>query len=409
MRFTVASMGWSRYMKDAAAKRDAIEDMANSEIDVSEIEILLDENPDALFSLTTDEINALLDSDPAYMEWSESTEPTQAEMDAYADAMDMQGLTESIPFHYDELMDDGEFRIVRESENKRISIQIPPKTLEMVKEYLDGSKILHNRNEAIDYLLLKGLVLTAKEAETEKPLAVLTIYKPPITETDFFSEKIPTDNPLKPTEIAKVETPQIAKLLFGMPIGKAYLKPFCSMIPAEIMRKLDTDAETANRIALTIEYAKRVACSHADRKTVGSPSDVADYLMPLMRHLNKEIVLVLAIDTKGGIHETMQIAESDAELVYKDADIINTGRIFEGTLNASVFHPREILKFAIDANANSIVLAHNHPSGDPQPSQEDIRATKQLMEAANYVGIKVLDHVVIGDGIFYSMKEEGAI
>ena len=84
-------------------------------------------------------------------------------------------------------------------------------------------------------------------------------------------------------------------------------------------------------------------------------------------------------------------------------------KVFEGTLNASVFHPREIFRFAIEQAANSIILCHNHPSGDPQPSQDDIRATKQLIEAGNQIGIKVLDHIIIGDGIFVSLKEENFI
>ena len=90
--------------------------------------------------------------------------------------------------------------------------------------------------------------------------------------------------------------------------------------------------------------------------------------------------------------------------------VIAEATIFEGTLNASVFHPREIFRFAIEEAANSVVTRiHNHPSGDPQPSQEDIRATKQLIEAGNAIGIKVLDHIIIGDGIFVSLKEENFI
>ena len=99
--------------------------------------------------------------------------------------------------------------------------------------------------------------------------------------------------------------------------------------------------------------------------------------------------------------------------IREDSDethaIMGDEAIFTGTLNASVFHPREIFKYAIENDANSIVLAHNHPSGDPSPSQEDIRATKQLIEAGNQIGIKVLDHIIIGDGIFQSLKEENFI
>ncbi|MYI34842.1 MAG: hypothetical protein F4118_00195, partial [Acidimicrobiaceae bacterium] len=145
----------------------------------------------------------------------------------------------------------------------------------------------------------------------------------------------------------------------------------------------------------------------AEKDKITSPSDVADLMMSKMRYLQKEIVVVLALDTKGGITSTGKAGEIASDLKW--GRMLNETTIFEGTLNASVFHPREIFRFAIEESANSIVLCHNHPSGDPQPSQEDIRATKQLIEAGNQIGIKVLDHIVIGDGIFVSLKEEGFI
>ncbi len=165
----------------------------------------------------------------------------------------------------------------------------------------------------------------------------------------------------------------------------------------------------AAQIVAAFELGKRLARFHADRDKITSPSDVADLMMSKMRYLQKEIVCVLCLDTKGGV--TTKGLSGDAEAL----ETITWGKrlgettVFEGTLNASVFHPREIFRFAIEESANSIVLAHNHPSGDPQPSQEDIRATKQLIEAGNQIGIKVLDHIVIGDGIFVSLKEEGFI
>ena len=163
----------------------------------------------------------------------------------------------------------------------------------------------------------------------------------------------------------------------------------------------------AEKIAAALELGKRLARSHAEKDKITSPSDVADLMMSKLRYLQKEIVVVLCLDTKGGITTQGKMGVG--------ADALNWGKliaektIFEGTLNASVFHPREIFKFAIEESANSVVLVHNHPSGDPQPSQEDIRATKQLIEAGNVIGIKVLDHVVVGDGIFVSLKEEGFI
>ena len=129
--------------------------------------------------------------------------------------------------------------------------------------------------------------------------------------------------------------------------------------------------------------------------------------MSKMRYLTKEIVCVLCLDTKGNLTSTGKAGDLGSDLQW--GKFLAESTIFEGTLNASVFHPREIFRFAIEECANSVVLLHNHPSGNPQPSQEDIRATKQLIEAGQAIGIKVLDHIIIGDGIFVSLKEEGFI
>ncbi|RKU17311.1 hypothetical protein C6503_11085 [Candidatus Poribacteria bacterium] len=164
----------------------------------------------------------------------------------------------------------------------------------------------------------------------------------------------------------------------------------------------------AAQIVAALELGKRLARFHADRDKITSPSDVADLMMSKMRYLQKEIVCVLCLDTKGGVTTKGVAGDLDDDLTW-GKKLLSETTVFEGTLNASVFHPREIFRFAIEESANSIVLVHNHPSGDPQPSQEDIRATKQLIEAGNQIGIKVLDHIVIGDGIFVSLKEEGFI
>lgn len=161
------------------------------------------------------------------------------------------------------------------------------------------------------------------------------------------------------------------------------------------------------KVAAALELGKRLARFHATRDKITSPSDVADLMMSKMRYLQKEIVVVLALDTKGSVTSKGTAGEFAGDLKW--GRMLNETTVFEGTLNACPFHPREIFRFAIEECANSIVICHNHPSGDPQPSQEDIRATKQLIEAGNQIGIKVLDHVVIGDGIFVSLKEEGFI
>lgn len=78
-----------------------------------------------------------------------------------------------------------------------------------------------------------------------------------------------------------------------------------------------------------------------------------------------------------------------------------------GSLNASIVHPREVFRAAIKRSSASIVCVHNHPSGDPTPSPEDIQLTHRLVEAGTIIGIEVLDHVIIGDQRFISLKEEG--
>src|SRR5690625_2115959 len=88
-------------------------------------------------------------------------------------------------------------------------------------------------------------------------------------------------------------------------------------------------------------------------------------------------------------------------------EIIHRQTIFIGSLNASIVHPREIFREADKRSAASIICAHNHPSGDPTPSQEDIHVTRRLVEAGKIMGIEVLDHLVIGNNCFISLKEKG--
>ena len=160
--------------------------------------------------------------------------------------------------------------------------------------------------------------------------------------------------------------------------------------------------KTAQRISGAMRLAKEVTIQAVDRVQVTSPADIAEIMMPILRYETTEQVYCLALDAKGNVkRKGMLTNEYDAKLVAEATPI------YTGTLNASVFHPREIFRFAIDVMANSIVVCHNHPSGCPEPSQKDIHATKQLAEAGDTIGIKVLDHIIIGDGDFISLKDEG--
>ena len=160
--------------------------------------------------------------------------------------------------------------------------------------------------------------------------------------------------------------------------------------------------KTAQRISGAMRLAKEVTIQSVDRVMVTSPTDVAEIMMPILRHETQEQVYVLALDTKSHVKRKGVLTNDyDAKLVAEATPI------YTGTLNACPFHPREILRFAIDAMANSIIMCHNHPSGCPKPSQQDINATKQLRDAGETIGIKLLDHIIIGDGDFISLKDEG--
>ena len=306
---------------------------------------------------------------------------------------------------------------------KRISVELPAHLIDMLDEKHEIFKrkypAMDTKNRSLVVKSLLRYALNNPPMETIKPdtdtpaeipqFAALVPMKP-ITHTPAKLDDSMEAQPLSPVAIGRMQTADIINLL--QLDGIKYndnLMLLSSMSPSQLSRKLNISIATANRIAVNFEFARRVACSHAEREKVTSPSDISSLLMPIMRNLMQEIVIVIALDTKGGVFESMTIAENAETLQQFDHQIVDARRIFTGTVNGCMFHPREIFRFLIDVAANSFVIAHNHPSGDPQPSQEDIRATKQLREAGNYVGINCLDHIIIGDGIFYSLKEEGVI
>jgi len=146
----------------------------------------------------------------------------------------------------------------------------------------------------------------------------------------------------------------------------------------------------AIQILAAIELGRRLSQKQNDDKyTVRSPQDAAAYLMPDMTSLSQEHFVVLFLDVKN--------------------QIIHKKTIFIGGLNASIVHPREIFREAVKRSAASIICAHNHPSGVPTPSPEDIEVTKRIQEAGYIIGIELLDHVIIGDHQFISLKEKGFI
>lgn len=122
---------------------------------------------------------------------------------------------------------------------------------------------------------------------------------------------------------------------------------------------------------------------------ITSANAIANIMMTELGHKKQEEFFVISLDTKN--------------------KIIDKKRISKGSLNASIVHPREVFKEAILNSANAIILCHNHPSGDPNPSREDIDITKRLIKAGDLIGICVLDHIIVGSNKYISFKEERLI
>lgn len=142
----------------------------------------------------------------------------------------------------------------------------------------------------------------------------------------------------------------------------------------------------ACKILAGIELGRRATKSSKKRIAIKSPGDAAEYLMEQMRYYTREHFEVLLLDTKG--------------------QVLRIETVSIGTINASLIHPREVFAPAIRQHAYAVILAHNHPSGDPVPSPDDISTTNRLIECGRIIDIPVLDHIVIGDETYLSLKEE---
>ncbi|WP_456274910.1 RadC family protein [Bacillus sp. AK031] len=144
----------------------------------------------------------------------------------------------------------------------------------------------------------------------------------------------------------------------------------------------------AVQIMAAVEIGRRIAnLEYDDRYSIRSPEDGANYVMNDMRFLSQEHFVCLYLNTKN--------------------QVLHKQTIFIGSLNASIVHPREVFKEAFRRSAASIICIHNHPSGDPTPSREDIEVTKRLAECGKIIGIEVLDHLIIGEKKYVSLKEKG--
>lgn len=138
------------------------------------------------------------------------------------------------------------------------------------------------------------------------------------------------------------------------------------------------------------ELSKRISKANASQRlNFNSPSAIAQFYMEEMRHESKEVLVLVMLDTK--------------------CRMISDKVLSIGTVNASLVTPREVFLEAMKFNAVSIIILHNHPSGDPSPSNNDLVVTEKLKEAGELIGIRLTDHIIIGDNRYISLKEKGIL
>ncbi len=163
------------------------------------------------------------------------------------------------------------------------------------------------------------------------------------------------------------------------------LKGIIDFTPEEFMQYKGIGKAKSTQLCAVIELSKRISsCNYQGEILLNSPKEAASLLMPMMRHLKQEHLYALLLDVKN--------------------KIIAKTLISKGGLASSTVHPREVFKKAIKKSCASLIIAHNHPSGDPTPSDNDIEVTKRLLSAGEVLGIDLLDHLIIGDGKYISLK-----
>ena len=180
----------------------------------------------------------------------------------------------------------------------------------------------------------------------------------------------------------------MAARLLGFAGGR--LSGLAGCQPEEYMSIAGIDEANACRVSAAIELGRRIATTGAGEYIrIGDPGCAADLFMEELRYLRQEVFMAALINVK-------------CELMMKT-------RISMGGISSSSAGAREVFRTAVQKGAYAVIVAHNHPSGDPTPSSEDIAVTKRLIEAGKVLGIQVLDHIVIGDGRYVSLKEKDMI
>ena len=171
-------------------------------------------------------------------------------------------------------------------------------------------------------------------------------------------------------------------------LDRSCLRFLAECSPEELGRIKGLGKAKVCTVLAAVELGKRIAAAPVpERSAIRSSGDIADIFMEKMRYYKKEYFICLMINAKGEIIEETEVSIGD--------------------LCSSSTHPREVFVNAVRRSAGSVVFLHNHPSGDPSPSETDIQTTRRLAEAGEILGIPVLDHIIIGDGVYVSLKARG--
>lgn len=157
----------------------------------------------------------------------------------------------------------------------------------------------------------------------------------------------------------------------------------------ELCRTPGVGLAKAAQIHAAVEIGRRLEAPDIDRVAFSSSTDVANFFMPRLRDLKREIFKVLLLDARNRLIRDVTVSE--------------------GSLTASIVHPREVFRPAILESAASVIFLHNHPSGDPTPSKDDLKITAQLVDAGNMLDIRVLDHIILGHRTFTSLAGKGLL
>ncbi len=156
----------------------------------------------------------------------------------------------------------------------------------------------------------------------------------------------------------------------------------------EISRVPGISNQTALRLKASLALGRKLLQPEDDRPVIHSPGDAAQILMPILAYREQEFLLVMMLDTRNRLLDTFEV--------------------YHGSLNSSMVRVGEVLKPALQCNAAAVLVSHNHPSGDPTPSPEDVAVTRAIVQAGKLLDVSVVDHIVCGQGSrWVSLKEKG--